>query len=110
MEWLSIDPQFLDYGNSFFEVSGGFFVATSCYEMHKKKLVSGVTIPYITFFVVWGFWNIPYYFNLDQPWSLYGAFGVCLTNCIWMAQIIYYKRFYGRNNGNKECRLCGAVP
>jgi hypothetical protein len=79
-----------DVINGCFEGSGGIFIAMSIRRLYIDKLVRGVSWVPVTFFAVWGYWNLFYYPHLDQWVSFVGGLGIVTTNTIWVGQIIYY--------------------
>jgi hypothetical protein len=81
-----------DLINALFETLAGFFILLSIRQLYKDKRVRGLSVIHVTFFWLWGVWNVFYYPHLGQPASLVGAVLVLLTNTIWTAMLIYYKR------------------
>lgn len=78
--------------NGLFELFGGLFIILSCIKLYKDEKVRGVSFMHITYFTLWGYWNIHYYSNLDQWVSLFGSLAVTLVNTVWLGMIIYYLR------------------
>lgn len=81
-----------DNVNGLFELLGGLFILFSCVKLYRDKKVRGVSFKHVTYFTLWGYWNIHYYMNLDQWMSLVGSLSVTLINTFWLGQIIYYIR------------------
>jgi len=80
----------LDKVNALFEAAGGMFVAMNVLRLHRDKKVRGVSIVAVSFFTVWGAFNLAYYPALDQRWSALGASSVALMNMVWLGQMVYY--------------------
>lgn len=77
--------------NSGFEFAGGFFTIFHILQVLHDKSVSGLSLYTITFFVIWGYWNVYYYKSIKQPWSLRATYFITFMNTIWLALLIYYK-------------------
>ena len=77
--------------NSGFEFAGGFFTIFHILQVLHDKSVSGLSLYTITFFVIWGYWNLYYYKSIKQPWSLIATYFITLMNTIWLSLLIYYK-------------------
>lgn len=56
------------------------------------RRVAGVSLVPTLFFDAWGFWNVFYYWQLNQPFSWYG--GACLftVNVVWTVLAFWYSR------------------
>jgi hypothetical protein len=80
-----------DIINGLFEFLGGWFVFLHIQTLYKDKAVKGISWPAISFFVVWGYWNLYYYSYLGQFISFIGGFVLAVANTIWLTMIIYYK-------------------
>ena len=76
--------------NAIFEGFGALFVCKSIYTLYKDKIVSGVSKLTMFFFASWGYWNIYYYWYLCQPFSWWCGVALCITNTIWVGQMMYY--------------------
>jgi hypothetical protein len=85
-----------DAVNGLFEALGAFFVFLSVRRVFKDKQVAGVSAIGVTFFVVWGYWNLYYYPHLDQWLSACAAGAVALMNTAWLVGLVYY--------GRKRCK------
>lgn len=81
-----------DLTNSFFEIFGGFFILVSCFKLQKDKKVRGISWIHITYFTLWGFWNLAYYPHLEQWTSFVGGAFIVVANCFWLGLMIYYIR------------------
>jgi hypothetical protein len=91
-----------DVVNAFFETGGGIAVCFSVRRLLHDKKVRGVSIPGISFFVIWGYWNLFYYPSIEQMWSLIGAGSVALVNTLWVSLMIYYTLRERRANELKQ--------
>jgi len=81
-----------DLINSLYEFCGGFVIILSIIKLHRDKMVKGVHWIQILFFMSWGYWNLFYYFHLDQFMSWIAGMFIVATNTIWFLQMIYYIR------------------
>jgi hypothetical protein len=89
----------IDAVNGVFETLGALFILLSVRKLYNEKLVRGVSYWHISFFMVWGFWNLFYYPALGQVWSFLGGALLVVTNVVYVGQLIYYtqtenRRFY----------------
>ena len=81
-----------DLINGLWEVVGGFFIMTSVWQLYKDKRVRGVHWAHVSFFTLWGWWNM-YFYPAEDLWlSFAGGLNVVFWNTIWWAQLIYYSR------------------
>lgn len=58
----------------------------------EDKSVAGVRWWTVSFFALWGFWNLYYYPHLDQWWSLAAACFIAAANVAWCFLLIKYTR------------------
>ena len=86
-----------DLINSLFELFGGIFLWLSVYRLYKAKCYKGISIIPITFYALWGYWNLYYYPHLNQWLSFYAGFNVVASNTVWVIMALYYK------NKGKSC-------
>lgn len=84
-----------DVVNSLFEFLGGFFIFLSVLRLYKDKMVRGISVVHVTFFWLWGVWNVFYYPYLDQTMSFIGALMVLAMNSTWTGMLLYYTRYPG---------------
>ena len=82
----------VDSVNGLFEMSGGFFVLLNVLKLHHDKLVKGVNPIAVSFFAIWGYWNLYYYAAISQTYSLFGSASVAIMNTVWLCQLAYYSR------------------
>lgn len=81
-----------DLVNGSFEAFGGFVIILSFLKLLKEKKVRGVSWIHISYFTLWGFWNLAYYPHLGQWTSFAGGVFVVLMNCAWLGLMIHYIR------------------
>jgi hypothetical protein len=81
---------FPDLANGILESLGGFFIALSCAKLYREKIVRGVSWIHVSFFSVWGVWNLYYYPHLDQWLSFFGGTLLFTMQFVWLCQIVYY--------------------
>jgi hypothetical protein len=77
--------------NSTFELVAGCLIWLSVRKLARDKKVLGVHFAPISFFALWGFWNLYYYPAIDQWWSFFAGINVVTANTVWMVQMIYYE-------------------
>lgn len=94
MSLLKIDANSIpDRINSLFEMTGGGFILLNVLRVMRDKQVHGVSLIAVTFFAIWGLWNLFYYRQLNQKWSWYGCSFAALANITWLILLIYWKRY-----------------
>ena len=81
-----------DLVNGLFEFGGSLLIWRSIYLLHRQKLVRGVSVLPVSFFALWGYWNLYYYPSLDQWLSFTGGLSIVLANTLWVFQMGYYLR------------------
>lgn len=79
-----------DFINSAFELFAGFFILGNCRVLYKDKMVRGVSIIAVSFFTLWGVWNVFYYPIIDQWFSFIAGLFVLSANTLWVGMMIYY--------------------
>lgn len=82
----------IDIVNGTLEWIGAFVIFLSVKDLYRQKYATGVSPLQFGFFMVWGFWNIFYYPQLDQWWSMVGGIAVVSMNTLWLGLYIYYER------------------
>ena len=80
-----------DLINGGFELFAGAFVVLNCLQVMKDKQVKGVNILAVTFFTLWGFWNLYYYPSLNQWWSFVGGISIVGANSWWVYLLLKYR-------------------
>jgi len=86
---VAIDADFI---NGLIEAFAGLFVLNHCRVLYADKSVRGVSIVSALFFTLWGFWNLYYYPQLNQPVSFYGGLFVVLANAVYISMMVVYRR------------------
>lgn len=79
-----------DATNGAFETLSGLAMIANITRLYKDKLVRGVDWRVTVFFIVWGLWNLFYYPNLHQWFSLSGGIVIVAANLTWLAFAIHY--------------------
>ncbi len=80
-----------DKVNGGFELAGGFFTILHILQVWQDKSVAGVSLYTVTFFTIWGYWNLYYYKSIKQPWSLWASYFITAMNTIWLGLLLYYR-------------------
>ncbi len=82
----------IDLINGIFESLGALFIMLSVFKLGREKLVRGVSYWHISFFMMWGFWNLFYYPSLFQWYSVTGGAFLVAANIVYVVQLLYYTR------------------
>lgn len=81
-----------DLINGGFEAFASVMVLNHCRVLAAEKIVRGVSVVSVTFFMLWGVWNLYYYPGLEQTWSFYGGVLVVLANLFHVSLLLLYRR------------------
>lgn len=81
-----------DIINASFELGGGLMVIPSILNIMKTKSADGIATSTITFFTLWGIWNVYYYPAMEQPLSATAAVLLTTANLTWWSLIIRYRK------------------
>ena len=81
-----------DLINGTFEFCGGFAIYLSIRNLHRAKIVRGVSWAQVAFFSSWGCFNLWFYPSINQWFSFAGGLFLVTMNSIWLTQIAYYLR------------------
>jgi hypothetical protein len=73
-----------------FELGSAFLITLSVLRLHKDKLVRGVSPWPVSFFALWGWWNIYWYAHIDAPYAWWAGLFVVASNTTWAVQMIYW--------------------
>lgn len=79
-----------DLVNGSFELFAGLFCLLNVRRLLWDKSVRGVSVPAMSFFAAWGYWNLFYYPHLGQWASFIGGVAVTAVNTTWVALAIWY--------------------
>ena len=83
-----ISPDMINAG---FEVFGTVGVLVNCRAVFRDKRWAGLS-PSVSFgFCLWGFWNIFYYGDLQQPFSVVASVGVACANSLYLYMLWVYR-------------------
>lgn len=80
----------LDIINGSFEFIGALFQCVQVRQIIKDKEVKGVHWLPISFFSLWGYWNLIYYPSLNQWFSFTGGLLLAIITSIWLVLIFKY--------------------
>ena len=86
---MNISP---DLFNGCFELFGSVMLWLNVRRLYIDKTTKGINGLTVIFFTSWGFWNLYFYQNLDQPFSFYGGISMVFANTVWLLLMMYYKR------------------
>ena len=84
--------EILDGINGMFQLGAGFALSGNVVASYKAKTVKGVSIWTQLYMVIWGFSVIPFFFSLNQYFSVVTSIFILIVNSIWLFQIIYYNK------------------
>lgn len=87
----------IDLINGLFELVGGLLQIINIVELYRDKKVTGVSKIPVTFFTIWGIFNIYFYNSLNLSLSLIGGLVITITNMIWLITCMYYYKQYKKN-------------
>jgi hypothetical protein len=80
--------------NGVFEFVGSLLIWINVRALYHDKEFKGVRIGPTAFFFCWGLWNLFFYPHLGQYLSFAGGVSMVIANLVWVAQMVYYGRFY----------------
>ena len=81
-----------DVINSGFEGIAGCLFWFNVQKILEDKKVKGISYVSCLFFLIWSYWNIYYYYSLDQRFSLVASIYLAIPNTIWMYLFFLIKR------------------
>ena len=81
-----------DWINGCFEIAAAGFIMNHVRVLRKFRQPFGVSVLSVTFFALWGFWNIFYYPHLGQWFSFVGGLVVVITNVVYIATLILLRK------------------
>ena len=79
-----------DLANGILETCGGLFILLSVRKLLHDRMVRGVSWVHVTFFAVWGLWNLYYYPSLGQWISFAGGVLIVSANVVWVVLLLHY--------------------
>lgn len=97
-----------DAVNASFELAGSLFVLNHCRVLYRHKSVRGVSKMSVTFFLLWGVWNIWYYPHLGQMLSFMAGIALATANCLYVGMLIGYSHRERRSSAADDRDLLGA--
>lgn len=81
-----------DAVNGLFELTGALLVWMNVWRVVRDRGYAGVYPPAIAFFFAWGLWNLFYYSDLEQWWSLIGGSLLVVANLHWVFTLAIFGR------------------
>jgi len=79
-----------DLINGTFELLAGGFFYLSVRRIQRDKKVQGVHWATLAFSSVWGLWNLPFYWALEQWLSLLGAVILAVVNTWYLVLVLKF--------------------
>ena len=80
-----------DLINGTFELLAGGFFYLSVRRIQRDKKVQGVHVGTVLFSSLWGLWNLPFYWALEQWLSLTGAVILAVINTWYLVLVVHYE-------------------
>lgn len=81
-----------DQINAVFEAGSACLLTLNIRRLYKDKKLAGVSIIPISWFSLWGAWNLIYYSKLEQSLSWTAGIAVFVLNSSWVMLALYYGR------------------
>ena len=81
-----------DLINGGFECIVGATVWLNIRQIYLDRRTYGIHLVPCVLFTMWSIWNLFYYPHLNQWISFIGSLNMALANCIWVGQMLYYRR------------------
>lgn len=75
-----------------FELLGSLMICVNIYRILVDRRSRGVSIWSVLFFTLWGYWNLYFYSQLGQFWSLLGGLCMVASNTVWVALLFHFWR------------------
>src|ERR1051326_5535797 len=88
VDWKSMTPDMI---NGMFELMAALLVGNHCRVVLKDRCVKGVSVASTAIFTLWGFWNIFFYENLEQWYSLGGGIMLMLVNTLYVLLLLHFR-------------------
>lgn len=80
-----------DLINSAFSILSCVFIIPTLLTTYNHKKVVGVHWITPLFFMIYGFWNIAFYWHLGQLLSIGPAAAMLCCNAVWLSLVIRYR-------------------
>jgi hypothetical protein len=81
-----------DIINASFELGGALTQTLNIKAILADRKVMGVSWLTTLFFSVWGIWNLYFYSDLQQWFSLGAGMALTVTNLLWVFLVFYFKK------------------
>lgn len=81
-----------DHVNALFELFGGVFLLLNVRRLYRDKKINGVSLVPFVFYAAWGYWNVFYYWHLNQTLSWLCGFLPTVANTAWVLLACWYRR------------------
>jgi hypothetical protein len=82
----------LDVVTGIFEAGSAIFGLLNIRAIRRDKAVRGVHWLPTTWFTLWGYWNLYYYFALTLPVSWVAGIWITIVNMVWLGHVFWYGR------------------
>ena len=79
-----------DQINALWEFVGALFICLSIRKLYLDGQFKGVSVVPVTFFSLWGIWNLYFYPVNELWWSFYAGLLMVLANTTWLLQMGFY--------------------
>lgn len=81
--------------NALMEIGGGFVTLLNVRQILRDREVRGLHWSPVVFFALWSWWNLYYYWGLEQYCSWVGSLLLACSNTWWLFLVLYYWRARG---------------
>lgn len=77
--------------NSLVLVGGAVLSVLNVKQVIVDRSVKGLHLLPTLYFIVWGYWNIAFFYNMHSTLSMIGAIILSTVNTVWLGYMLYYK-------------------
>lgn len=81
-----------DFVNSLFNWVAAVFVLLNARDVYVQKSVAGHTYPSAVFFAVWAWFSIPYFWMIEQYWTVVPNITMAIANSILLWLVFKYRK------------------
>ena len=85
---MKFDP---DMFNALVGIGGSMFLWMNVVSLYKERVVKGVHWGSVAYFSLVGFWNLFYYSNLSQWWSMFAGISSVVANIVWLGMALTFR-------------------
>lgn len=82
----------MDIINGTFNWVAAVFIFINAMDIYRKKDVAGHTYPSTIFFTTWSFFSVPYFWVLEQFWTVIPTVAMFVANLFLFLLVMKYRR------------------